>query len=105
MAGAQRVVNIFASSTGTKVQDVRTTVTIDDQLFRRAKAEAARTGRTLGALIEDGLRVALAAGSVTDHVPDLPTYGGTGTLPGVDLSSNVALAEVMDGPGMPDALR
>ncbi len=37
---------------------MRTTVNIDDELLRRAKDEALRSGRTLTALIEDSLRAA-----------------------------------------------
>ena len=35
---------------------MRTTVRLDDDLLRQARALAARTGRTLSGVIEDGLR-------------------------------------------------
>ena len=38
---------------------MRTTVDIPDELFRRAKSEAALRGRKLKDLIEEGLRLAL----------------------------------------------
>jgi hypothetical protein len=40
---------------------MRTTVDIPDELFRRAKSEAALQGRRLKDLVEDGLRLVLAA--------------------------------------------
>lgn len=39
---------------------MRTTVEISDELFRRAKAEAALRGRKLRELVEEGLRRVLA---------------------------------------------
>ena len=35
---------------------MRTTLTIDDDLYRRAKAHAALSGQSVGAVIEDALR-------------------------------------------------
>lgn len=82
---------------------MRTTIRIDDDLYRRAKSDAARSGRTVGELIEDAVRKALEAGSApTAAVADLPVYGGSGTMPGVELNHNQALRDLMDAP--PDAL-
>lgn len=86
---------------------MRTTIRIDDELYRRAKARAAVEGRSVGELITDAVRAALAGpipGEQGD-LPPLPTYGGSGTLPGVDLSSAAALREVMDDDEDVDALR
>jgi len=41
---------------------MRTTVDIPDELFRRAKSEAALRGRKLKDLVEEGLRVVLERG-------------------------------------------
>jgi len=41
------------------MQRMRTTVDIPDELFRRAKSEAALRGRKLKDLVEDGLRLVL----------------------------------------------
>ncbi len=41
---------------------MRTTVDIPDQLFRRAKSEAALRGRKLKDLVEEGLRLVLEKG-------------------------------------------
>jgi hypothetical protein len=40
---------------------MRTTIDIPDELFRRAKSEAALRGRKLKDLVEDGLRLVLGA--------------------------------------------
>lgn len=51
---------------------MRTTVEIPDDLFRRAKSEAALRGRTLKDLVEEGLRLVLAAPSSGDAPPAAP---------------------------------
>lgn len=77
---------------------MRTTIRIDDELYRTVKEQAVRTGRTVGELIEDAVRRSIATneteGSVS--VPPLPIYGGSGVLPGIDLTSNASLREVME---------
>lgn len=85
---------------------MRTTIRIDDELLRKLKAMSARTGRTVGALIEDAVRAALARTEAkVSELQPLPTYGGSGVLPGVDLSSTTALLDVMDEGESTDALR
>ena len=85
---------------------MRTTVTLDDTLFRELKAHAAQSGRTMGAVIEDAVRVAFSVRETPPTtLPDLPTYGGGGLLPGVDLASNAALRDLMDTAEGVDALR
>lgn len=85
---------------------MRTTIRIDDELYREVKARAARAGRTVAAVLEDAVRRGL-------NPPEQQTGGryvvrpmGVGGLqPGVDLTSNVSVREAMDE-GMPvDALR
>ena len=46
---------------------MKTTLDIDDNLFRRAKSEAMRRGVTLRALVEEGLGLALEAGPDTTY--------------------------------------
>ncbi|MGH3326730.1 MAG: ribbon-helix-helix domain-containing protein [Streptomycetales bacterium] len=84
----------------------RTTIRIDDELLRKLKVRAAESGRTVGDLVEDAVRLALStSGALTADLPTLPTYGGGGVLPGVDLASNAALRDAMEQ-GLPvDALR
>jgi Arc/MetJ family transcription regulator len=85
---------------------VRTTIRIDDDLYRRAKAAAARRGQTVGELIEDAVRVALRARPAPPaSLPALPVFGGSGTLPGVDLADPRSLRDLMDEDRGLDALR
>jgi hypothetical protein len=85
---------------------MRTTIRIDDQLYREVKAKAARSGRTVAAVLEDAVRRGLAPSerSAGDRYSVQPTGAG-GLQPGVDLSSNPTVAEAMDGGTSVDALR
>jgi hypothetical protein len=78
---------------------MRTTVRLPEDLLRRAKRKAAAEGRTLTALIEDGLR------AVVDERPQhpkrrrvvLPVSKATGGLmPGVDLTRLSDIQEMED---------
>ncbi len=78
---------------------MRTTVSIDDQLLAEAKAVAARSGRTLGAVIDDALRLAMARPGGPAERPErvsLPVHGAKGLRPGVDLDDRAAIAELLD---------
>lgn len=76
---------------------MRTTVRIDDHLFRQLKERAARSGRTIASIIEDALRESFHRSEVRmERVKPLPVYGSQGLMPGVDLDSNAALLEVME---------
>lgn len=77
---------------------MRTTITIDDALLAEAKVIAARSGRTLNAVVEDALRVAIAqrrAASTRPRVA-LPTFSGGRLQPGVNLDSNSDLLDLME---------
>ncbi len=75
---------------------MRTTVTIDDDLLRRARAQAAESGRSLGDVVDDALRVLLLRDSPDDAAAlELPVYGGSGLQPGVDLEDKDALAVLL----------
>lgn len=85
---------------------MRTTIRIHDDLYAQVRSRAASSGRSIGEVIEDALRAAFA--NADESLPDvepLPTFGGSGVLPGVDLGSNAALADVMDEGTAVDALR
>ncbi len=85
---------------------MRTTIRIDDDLLRMLKERSAQTGRPVGALIEDAVRAALLRDQEgVAHLRPLPTYGGSGVLPGVDVSSASALLDEMDRDESTDALR
>ena len=79
---------------------MRTTLSIDDTLLRKAKKEALRNRRSVSAEVEEALRATFATRTKTarNHPPEaLKTYKGSGTRPGVDLHSNQELANLMDG--------
>jgi len=77
---------------------MRTTVRLDEHLLRSAKEHAARTGRTLTAVIEESLRRALeAAEPVAEQGPYRVATFSSPVRPGVDLDSNAATAEAMEG--------
>lgn len=77
---------------------MRTTIRIDDELYRLVKAKAARGNRTVAEVIEDALRAAMVerAPRATTELPPLPTGGSGGTLPGVDLTSTSNLLDTLD---------
>jgi len=77
---------------------MRTTVTIDDQLYRELKSRAGASGRTVGALIEDAVRDSLRAPEAIARapLPPLPVSGSGGLMPGVDLTDNASLRELLD---------
>jgi len=77
---------------------MRTTVRLDESLLRAAKAEAARSGRSLTRVIEDALRDALRRRpKKSARAPvRLTTVGGQGLCPGVDLDDSAALLDLMD---------
>ena len=76
---------------------MRTTVNIDDELLARARALAALTRRPLGAVVDDALRVLLTERDERRAaVVPLPTFGGSGLRPGVDLEDKESLAALLD---------
>jgi predicted DNA-binding protein len=92
--------------TDAKVSLMRTTVRIDDQLYRRVKERAAREGRTVASVLEDAVRIGISASDDT-QVADFvtPTGGRGGLVPGIDLSSNSALRDVLDDDASLEQLR
>ncbi len=85
---------------------MRTTIRIDDNLYRDVKARAARSGRTVAAVLEDAVRRGLdPAGRQPVRRYAVQPIGTGGLRPGVDLSSNAAVAEAMDEGASVDALR
>jgi len=74
-------------------------VRLPEDLVRHAKRKAAAEGRTLTALIEEGLRRVLneraSAGKVRRVLPPVSTAIG-GLMPGIDLNETAALQEMED---------
>jgi hypothetical protein len=77
---------------------VRTTIRIEDQLLREAKSVAASTGRTLGEVVEDALREALARRRECGRRERvvLRSFEGHGLQRGVDLDDSAALLGLME---------
>lgn len=84
---------------------MRTTIRIDDELYRRVKHVADQTDRTIGQVIEDAIQLAFRPTRPDQPTADLPVHGGSGVMPGVDLTSNQSIAEAMDEDGALDAMR
>lgn len=85
---------------------MRTTIRIDDELYRQVKTQAARTGRTVASVLEDAVRRGLTASEQRSAGPYVVRTSGRGGLrAGVELSSNAALAESMDEGAEVDAVR
>jgi hypothetical protein len=79
---------------------MRTTLDLDDHLLKEAKRLAAERGTTLTAVMEDALRIIVRRGDKADQRRRvrLPTFGvpGEDFMPGVDISDNAGLRELMD---------
>lgn len=78
---------------------MRTTVRLDPGLLTAAKRHALETGQTLTALIEAGLREVLAKPRRAQQPREvqLPTVGGRGVRPGLDMNDNSAVLDFMEG--------
>jgi hypothetical protein len=77
----------------------RTTVRLPNDLVRRARRKALAEGRSLTALIEDGLRRVLADRPPTPEakrgLPPVSSASG-GLMPGINLDDAAALQEMED---------
>lgn len=83
---------------------MRTTIRVDDQLLAKAKEAAARSGRTLTAVIEDALRESLARSPrVGDNEPfELPVSEQSGGVrAGVDIDDSASLLDLMEADDRP----
>jgi hypothetical protein len=78
---------------------MRTTIRLNDDLLRRAKEEAVRSGRTLTAVVEDALRQALGRKNAPSkrRPTRLVSWGEGGVRPGVNLDCTAELLDIMDG--------
>lgn len=76
---------------------MRTTVNISDDLLAEAKVLAARTHRSIGAVIDDALRVLLRqqTSDAASSEWTFPTAGVGGLMPGVNLEDKEATADVL----------
>jgi len=84
---------------------MRTTIRIDDEVYRRVKQVADRSDRTIGQVIEDAIQVAFRPTRNEMSIADLPVFGGSGVMPGIDLTSNRSIVAAMDEDVSLDAMR
>lgn len=86
---------------------MRTTIRIDDALYRNVKARAAASGRTVAAVLEDAVRRGLVASDAAAPAEPFRVVaeGHGGLRPGVDLTSNAAMQELFDEGRSVDELR
>jgi hypothetical protein len=82
---------------------MRTTVDIADDLLAEAKVLAARTHRSLSAVVDDALRAMLRRDDQTTISASwtFPTGGAGGLRPGVNLDDREALAELLGDNALP----
>ena len=77
----------------------RTTVRLPADLLDKARRKAAAEGRTLTALIEDGLRFVVEESGKLDRgerrLPRVSSATG-GFYPGIDISNNASIQEMED---------
>jgi len=76
---------------------MRTTLRLDDHLLATAKRFAADQGKSLAALVEEGLCCVLVErGRNRRNRTRLPISGRGGLLPGVDLDHSAPLLDLME---------
>lgn len=76
---------------------MRTTIDINDALLIATKSRAARDQKTLKALVEQALREFLSGPPRSpSDAPLIPVFRGLGVQPGVDLTDNAALEDLMN---------
>ena len=79
---------------------MRTTMDIDDELLRAAKAHATDTRKTLKATVEQALREFLEGPDrAAPDAPPIPVFRGQSVQPGADLTDNAALEAIMNDAG------
>ena len=81
---------------------VRTTLNIDDEIYRRIKALAALRGESVTAVVEESLRVTLLAAQAPDSLTVMPVshrrqgYAPEFLASGVDPSDTSAVRDYLD---------
>lgn len=83
-----------------KHHDVRTTLTLDEDVASRVKAEARRSGRPFKVVINELLRAGLSRSRTASRAEpfrvDPPDFGSL--RPGLSLDNIAALLEEVEGP-------
>ncbi|MEA2022772.1 MAG: DUF2191 domain-containing protein [Actinomycetota bacterium] len=75
-----------------------TSISLDSGLLAAARVEAAATGVSLVAFVEEAIRREISARETTRRFPprDLPVFAGDGLLPGVDLDNSSDVLDLME---------
>jgi len=84
---------------------MRTTLNIDDDLYRRTKAAAALRGCSVTSVIEEALRLALSQATTSAVRPVRVLPAADGPFAGIDLADSRGLAELQDRGRPLDAVR
>lgn len=73
-------------------------VPINEQLLREVEVVAAKTGRTVPAVVEEALREAISRRqpAAPRRRLKLPTFDSGGLMPGVDIDNSASLLDVME---------
>ena len=78
---------------------MRTTLTLDDDVFARLKAEARKSGRPFKELVNEFLRQGLSAPPLMKpRAPFVVKARALGTRPGLDYENIGELLEQIEGP-------
>lgn len=81
---------------------MRTTLNVEDSLYRDLKVRAAQEGLTVTSVIEEALRAYLH-GSTARATAELPVLAESGgTLPGVDLRDPQTVFDALYGEDAPE---
>ncbi len=82
------------------LRHMRTTVILPDELYRQVKEHARDAGQTVTSFMEAALRQELMRRDMTPtqkvDVVLAPYTGAGGTRPGVDITNNAALLDLME---------
>ena len=87
---------------------MKTTVRMDDHLYRRVKARAAEEGRTVAAVLEDAVRIGMDTTEPSNEEAEryFPTPLDIGSFrPGIDINSNSSILDALDEGLPPEKLR
>ncbi len=74
----------------------RTTIYLDEGVYKRVKELARRKEKSLARTIEDLLRGALRRGARSHPPAPLPLHRGNGPRPGVDIADRERLYDLME---------
>ena len=78
---------------------MRTTLTLDDDVYRKLESEARRTGRSFKEVVNERLRKSVAASEPEMRRRPFRVHARPmGIRPGIDLSSIEQLLDKLEGP-------